>query len=72
MRFLGAAAGEVVGLFIADWLQTGVVIVILAAGWLGFTKFGAPALAVLVLLLAAQLVWFATVEARRSRQTSPS
>lgn len=73
MRFLSAAAREVIGLFIADWLQTGVIIVILAAGWLAFTRFGPPALAVLVLLLSGQLVWFARAEAaRRLRQTSPS
>ena len=72
MRFLGAAVKEVIGLFISDWLQTAVVIVILIAGWFSFTRFGAPALAVLVLLLAAQLVWFANAAARRSRQPSPS
>lgn len=73
MSFLRAAVKEVVGLFISDWLQTGVIVVILIAGWFGFRRFGTPALVALVALLAAQMVWFATAEAaRRSRRTSPS
>jgi hypothetical protein len=75
VKFVRAAASQVLGLFIADWLQTGVIIVILGAGWFAFTKFGAPALVALVALLAVQLVWFALAEAeatKRSRQTSPS
>jgi len=43
-----------------------VILVILALGWLVVSKLGAPALVALVLLLAAQLVWFARAEARRS------
>jgi hypothetical protein len=72
VKFVRGAAREVLGLFIADWLQTGVIIVILVAGWFAFSRFGAPALAALVILLAAQLVWFARAEAKRSRQPSPS
>lgn len=75
MRFVRAAASEVIGLFVGDWLQSIVVLAILAAGWFAFARFGPPALAAVVVLLAAQVVWFANVEARRSkrlRQPSPS
>ncbi|HYM97431.1 MAG TPA: hypothetical protein VET26_09025 [Candidatus Sulfotelmatobacter sp.] len=67
MKVLSAALSELVGLFVADWIQTAVIIGILAAGWLGVVRVGAVALAPLVLLLAAQLVWFARAESRRSR-----
>ncbi|OLC59136.1 MAG: hypothetical protein AUH76_15355 [Candidatus Rokubacteria bacterium 13_1_40CM_4_67_11] len=66
MKFLRAAGREVVGLFVGDWLQSGVVVVILAAGWLAVSRLGAWALVLLVLLLAGQLVWFARAEAKRS------
>ena len=62
MSFLRAAARQIVGLFVGDWLQSAVVIVILAAGWLAISKFGGAALLVLVALLAGQLVWFARAE----------
>lgn len=65
MRFLQSAGAEVLGLFVSDWLQSGVVVVILAVGWLAVSRLGAPALVVLVLLLAGQLVWFTRAEARR-------
>lgn len=66
MSFLRAAVAEVIGLFIADWLQTGVIVVILAAGWFAFTRIGAPALVGLVLLLAGQMIWFARAEADKA------
>ena len=66
MKFLRAAGSEVVGLFVGDWVQSGVVVVILAAGWLAVSRLGAWALVLLVLLLAGQLVWFARAEAKRS------
>jgi hypothetical protein len=68
MNFLRAALREVVGLFVGDWLQSIVIVVILAAGWFAFPKLGTPAVLLLVLLLAAQMVWFARAEARRSRK----
>ena len=71
MRFLRAAGRELLGLFVSDWVQSGVVIVILAAAWIAVSKLGAPALVLLVLLLAAQLVWFALAEGRRSSKRSP-
>jgi hypothetical protein len=67
VSFLRSAAAEVVGLFVGDWLQSIVVLVIIAAGWLAVVRFGAPALVALVLLLAGQLVWFARAEGRKVR-----
>jgi len=66
VKFLRAAGRQVLGLFVGDWLQSGVVVVILAAGWFAVSRLGVPALALIVLLLAAQLVWFARAEAKRS------
>ncbi|HEX2680714.1 MAG TPA: hypothetical protein VHQ03_05425 [Candidatus Dormibacteraeota bacterium] len=68
MRFLRSAGAEVLGLFVSDWVQSAVVVVILAGGWLAVSRLGAPALVVLVLLLAGQLVWFTRAEAERSRK----
>jgi hypothetical protein len=67
VKFLRSAGAQVLGLFVSDWTQSAVIVVILAAGWLAVAKLGAPALVLLVLLLAGQLVWFARAEARRSR-----
>jgi hypothetical protein len=66
VKFLRSAGAQVIGLFVSDWVQSAVILVILALGWLAVSKLGAPALVALVLLLAAQLVWFARAEARRS------
>ena len=67
MKFLRAAGTEVLGLFVADWIQTAVIVLILAGGWIAVTMIGAWALVPLVLLLAGQLVWFARAEALRAR-----
>jgi len=64
VNFLRAAVRRVVGLFVGDWLQSAIVLVIIAAGWFGVSRFGAPALVVLVALLAGQLVWFARADGR--------
>lgn len=73
MNFLRAAVRQVVGLFVSDWVQGGVVLAIIAAGWLAISRLGTPAVVVFVLLIAAQLVWFARAEGvRRSRRQSPS
>ncbi len=72
MSFVRSALSEVVGLFVADWLQSAVIVAILAAGWLAVSRWGAVALAGLVLLLAGQLVWFARVEARRTTSVKRS
>jgi len=66
MRFARSALSEVVGLFVADWLQSAVIVAILAAGWFAVNRLGAAPLAGLVLLLAGQMVWFARAEARRA------
>lgn len=65
MNFLRAALKEVVSLFVSDWLQVAIVLVILGLGWLAVAKLGTLALVALVLLLAVQMVWFARAEARR-------
>lgn len=67
MKFLRSAASEVIGLFVGDWLQSAVVVVILAIGWLAVSRLGAWALIPLVLLLAGQVVWFARAESLRTR-----
>ncbi len=66
MKFLRSAGQQVIGLFVSDWVQSAVILVILALGWLAVSKLGAPALVALVLLLSGQLVWFARAEARRA------
>jgi len=75
MKFLRSAAREVIGLFVSDWIQTVVILAILAACWLAIAVLNVTPLAVLialVLLLAAQHVWFALAEGRRaSRPPSP-
>ena len=63
MRFLRSAVSAVVGLFVSDWVQSGVVLAIVAAAWFAFSRVGAPALIAMVLLLAGQLVWFARADA---------
>lgn len=75
MRFLSSAAREVIGLFVSDWVQTFVILVIVAAGWFAISVLNItalPLLIALVLLLAAQHIWFALAEARRVKQPSPS
>ena len=75
MRFLRSAAREVIGLFVSDWVQTVVILVIVAAGWFAISVLNIRPIAVLValvLLLAAQHIWFALAEARRVRKPSPS
>jgi hypothetical protein len=75
VSFLRSAAREVIGLFVSDWVQTVVILVIVAAGWFASSVLSItalPVLVALVLLLAAQHIWFALAEARRVRQPSPS
>lgn len=66
MSFARSAISELVGLFVADWVQSAVIVGILAAGWFAVSRIGAAALVAVVLLLAGQMVWFARSEARRS------
>jgi hypothetical protein len=69
VSLLRAAARQVLGLFVGDWLQSVVVLVIIAAGYFAVSRFGMPALVVLVLLLAGQLVWFAQAEGKKRSRT---
>jgi uncharacterized membrane protein YczE len=72
MRFVRAAASEVIGLFVGEWSQTIITVVILAAAWfvLGRVHLGGLAY-VVALALAVQLIYAATVEGRRrARQRS--
>jgi hypothetical protein len=73
MRFLRAAAAEVVGLFVGDWAQTLVSVAILALGWLVLSRVHLEGLAFVVAVgLAAQLVYATTLEARQhARRGSP-
>jgi hypothetical protein len=71
VNFIHAAVRQVVGLFVGDWLQSVIVLVIVAAGWFAISRFGAPALILMVALLAGQLVWFARAEGRPSRSGPP-
>ena len=73
MKFLRSAATELIGLFVADWLQTAVIVAILAGGWYaiaGLHLSPLPVLVAMVLLLAAQLVWFTLAEARRTKSAA--
>jgi hypothetical protein len=75
VRFIRSVASEVIGLFVSDWVQTLVILAIIAAGWYAISGLHAsplPVLIALVLMLAAQHIWFALAEARRVRQPSPS
>jgi hypothetical protein len=67
LSFLRAAVRRIVGLFVADWVQSAVVVAIIAAAWLAVSKFGGSVIVVFVLLLAGQLVWFAVAAARSTR-----
>ena len=69
MKALRAAVREVVGLFVADWCQTLVIVLILGAGWaVAVATHSAVAGGVLLLLLGSQLVYFTAAEARRRRR----
>lgn len=68
MRWLRAAASEVIGLFVGDWFQTGVSVAILAAGWLALPHLHVEGVAfALAIALAAQLVLATAAEARRKK-----
>jgi hypothetical protein len=75
VRFIRSAASQVIGLFVADWIQTAVILVIVGAAWYaisGLRLAPLPVLIGLVLLLAAQHIWFALGEARRDTRSRPS
>lgn len=66
MRFLRAAAAEVIGLFVGDWAQTAVSIGILGIGWFVLSRVHVAGIAfVIAIALAAQIVYATTLEARQ-------
>ena len=54
MRFIRAAASEVIGLFVGDWAQTLVSIAILAVGWFLLSRFHVYGLAFVLAIALAQ------------------
>jgi len=69
MRFARAAAEEVIGLFVGDWSQTAITVVLLAAGWLVLSRLHVTGLSfLLALALAVQLVFATVTEARRANR----
>ena len=71
MRFLRAAAGEVIGLFVGDWAQTAVSVGILGVGWLLLSRIHVNGIAFLIpVALAAQIVYATTLEARQRASSS--
>jgi ABC-type Co2+ transport system permease subunit len=74
VRFIRSAASQVIGLFVADWIQTAVILVIVGAAWYAISGqriAPLPVLIGLVLLLAAQHIWFALAEGRRDARSTP-
>jgi hypothetical protein len=66
VNFVKAAVAEVIGLFVGDWTQTLVSVVILTVGWFVLGRVHQSGLAFIVALaLAAQLVFATRLEARR-------
>jgi hypothetical protein len=71
MRFLRAAVGEVVGLFVGDWAQTAVSVGILGIGWFLLSRVHVAGIAfVIAIALAAQIVYATTLEARQRAGSS--
>jgi hypothetical protein len=71
MRFLRAAASEVIGLFVGDWAQTLVSIGILGIGWFVLSRIHVDGIAfVIAIALAAQLVYATTLEVRQRARRS--
>jgi hypothetical protein len=68
MKWLRAAATEVIGLFVGDWFQTGVSVAILGAGWLVLPRLHVEGVAyALAIALAVQLILATAAEARRKK-----
>lgn len=66
MKFIRAAASEVVGLFVGDWAQTLISVAILALGWFLLSRVHLGGLAfVIAMALAVQLIYATTIEARK-------
>lgn len=68
MSWLRAAASEVIGLFVGDWIQSITTVVILAVAWVALPRLHVAGLAyVIAVALAAQLILATTAEARRKK-----
>lgn len=68
MSWLRAAATEVIGLFVGDWIQSITTVVILAVAWIALPRLHVAGLAyVIALALAAQLIVATNAEARRKK-----
>jgi hypothetical protein len=68
VRYVRAAVNEVVGLFVSDWTQALITVVILGLGWLAIARLHLVVLAfALAVALAAQLIFSTGAEARRTR-----
>ena len=68
MNWLRAAGSEVIGLFVGHWIQSGVSVAILAAGWLALPRLHIEGVAyVLAVALAVQLILATAAEARRKK-----
>jgi hypothetical protein len=66
VRFIRAAAAQVIGLFVGEWTQTVLSVGILAGGWFVLSRVHVGGLSyVVAVALAAQLVYATTAEARR-------
>jgi len=71
VRFLRAAASEVIGLFVGDWAQTAVSVGILGVGWFVLSRVHVAGIAFLIAIaLAAQIVYATTLEARQRARRS--
>ena len=69
MRFARAAAEEVIGLFVGDWSQTAITVVLLAAAWFVLSRLHVTGLSfLLAIALAVQLVFATVTEARRANR----
>jgi hypothetical protein len=68
MRIVRAVVSEVVGLFVSDWIQALITVVIIGAGWLALPRLHVEVLAFgLAVALGLQLIFSTSAEARRRR-----
>jgi hypothetical protein len=68
MRIVKAVADEVLGLFVADWIQAAVTVAIIVVAWFLIPRFHLAVIGFgLAIAIAAQLVFSTDAEARRMR-----
>jgi hypothetical protein len=70
VRVLRAILGELLGLFVADWTQTGITVGLLVAAWLISRTSSAAAALLLVAGIVVQLVVSSVADARRREASS--